>query len=138
MHNTQCSMLKLTLVLGVIVLSACGGGDPESTGGETGAENADFSFALVLPGQLGDRSFADSSNRGAERAIEELGVQGNIIETTGISEHEAAMRLADCERAIVALAGTGAFVHFAMDTEHQARLDGLDVVDRFGLVATQL
>lgn len=71
-----------TLLLGALILSACG------------AEEADdeFSFALVLPGQLGDRSFADSSNRGAEQAIEELGVQGNIIETTGISEHEAAMR----------------------------------------------
>ncbi len=76
----------LFIVLGAILLvvgvSACGGGD----------ESEDFSFALVLPGQLGDRSFSDSANRGAERAISELGVKGTVIETTGISEHEAAMR----------------------------------------------
>ncbi|MEZ4595035.1 MAG: BMP family ABC transporter substrate-binding protein [Chloroflexota bacterium] len=74
--------LLLSVMLLTLFLTACGGAEEED----------EFSFALVLPGQLGDRSFADSSNRGAERAIEELGVQGTIIETTGISEHEAAMR----------------------------------------------
>ena len=64
-------------------MAACGGGEEESD---------EFSFALVLPQSLGDRSFSDSANRGAEQAIEELGVSGTVIETAGISEHEAAMR----------------------------------------------
>ena len=67
----------------ILALSACGGAEPESE---------EFKFALVLPGPLGDRSFADSSNRGAERAIEELGVAGTVIETVGPPEHEAALR----------------------------------------------
>ncbi|MBK8904734.1 MAG: BMP family ABC transporter substrate-binding protein [Anaerolineaceae bacterium] len=74
--------LLFSVILLALFLAACGGGE----------EAEEFSFALVLPGPLGDRSFADSANRGAERAIEELGVSGNVIETTGISEHEAAMR----------------------------------------------
>jgi basic membrane protein A len=68
----------------VLVLSACGG--------DAGGDETDFSFALVLPNPLGDRSFIDSANRGAERAIEELGVTGTVIETNGITEHEAALR----------------------------------------------
>src|SRR5262245_29208890 len=39
-----------------------------------------FSFAIVFPGPRGDRSFIDASARGAERAISELGVKGNLIE----------------------------------------------------------
>ncbi len=71
------------LALGLL-LSACGGAaEEESTG---------FSFALVLPNPLGDRSFIDSSNRGAERAMEELGVEGTVIETNGIPEHKSALR----------------------------------------------
>jgi basic membrane protein A len=70
-------------VMLTLALSACGG---------TAEETEDFSFALVLPGALGDRSFSDSANRGAEQAIEELGVQGTVVETSGISEHEAALR----------------------------------------------
>lgn len=77
-------LLALVLLLTMsFALSACGGG---------AADNTAFSFALVLPNPLGDRSFIDSANRGAERAIEELGVSGTVIETNGISEHEAAMR----------------------------------------------
>lgn len=74
--------LLFSVLLLTLFLAACGGAEEED----------EFSFALVLPGTLGDRSFSDSSNRGAERAIEELEVSGTIIETTGISEHEAAMR----------------------------------------------
>ncbi len=75
------------LVVFALILVGCNAGGEESA-----AETSDFSFALVLPNPLGDRSFIDSSNRGAEQAIEELGVSGNIIETNGISEHEAALR----------------------------------------------
>jgi basic membrane protein A len=64
----------------------------EAPAAEEESAASDFSFALVLPNPLGDRSFIDSSARGAQRAIDELGVQGNIIETNGVSEHEAALR----------------------------------------------
>lgn len=79
-------LLLIMAVLFALTIAACGGGEEEA------AETGDFSFALVLPGALGDRSFSDSANRGAERAIEELGVSGTVIETAGITEHEAAMR----------------------------------------------
>jgi len=48
--------------------------------------------ALITPNPLGDRSFIDSAARGIERANAELPVQCDIIETNGVSEHEAAMR----------------------------------------------
>jgi len=86
----------VSLVLFILVLGACQQSTPEDTpaGAETGGEApaSDFSFALVLPNPLGDRSFIDASARGAEQAIEELGVEGSIIETNGVSEHEAALR----------------------------------------------
>ena len=81
MKRTICLLLSVMLL--TFFLAACGGGEEESD---------EFSFALVLPQSLGDRSFSDSANRGAEQAIEELGVSGTVIETAGISEHEAAMR----------------------------------------------
>ena len=74
--------LLLSIILLTLFLAACGGAE----------ETDEFSFALVLPGALGDRSFSDSANRGAEQAIEDLEIQGTVIETAGISEHEAAMR----------------------------------------------
>lgn len=58
------------------------------------AENADISFEIVLPNARGDRSFIDSAAAGAERAIAELGVDGTIIETAGVQEHDAAVRRA--------------------------------------------
>ena len=57
-------------------------------------DNSDISFEIILPNQRGDRSFIDSAASGAERAIEELGVEGVIIETRGVQEHDAAVRRA--------------------------------------------
>ncbi|MEM7029453.1 MAG: BMP family ABC transporter substrate-binding protein [Chloroflexota bacterium] len=84
-------IITLLLALSLTILACAAPPATENAeGGE--ASESDFSFALVLPNPLGDRSFIDSANRGAERAIEELGVAGSIIETNGIAEHEAAMR----------------------------------------------
>lgn len=57
-------------------------------------DNSDISFHIILPNARGDRSFIDSAAAGAERAIAELGVEGVIVETAGVQEHDAAMRRA--------------------------------------------
>ncbi len=66
----------------------------EATEAAPAADNSDISFAIILPNARGDRSFIDSAAAGAERAIAELGVQGTIIETAGVQEHDAAIRRA--------------------------------------------
>ena len=96
----------------MMVLASCGGSSedsttdmPEASTDETtedvasnttaaAAEPAEpeFTFTIVYPGPLGDKSFADSAHRGVERAIAELGVKGIEIETQSIAEHETAMR----------------------------------------------
>ncbi|MGD2048625.1 MAG: BMP family ABC transporter substrate-binding protein [Chloroflexota bacterium] len=100
----RITFLLVILTAFALILTACGGGEepvqeepasaeePVEEPAEEAPAESDFSFALVMPNPLGDRSFIDSSNRGAERAMEELGVQGSVIETNGISEHEAALR----------------------------------------------
>lgn len=57
-------------------------------------DNSDISFHIILPNARGDRSFIDSAAAGAERAIQELGVEGVIVETAGVQEHDAAVRRA--------------------------------------------
>lgn len=57
-------------------------------------DNSHVSFEIILPNPRGDRSFIDSAAAGAERAIAELGVEGVIIETQGVQEHDAAVRRA--------------------------------------------
>ena len=57
-------------------------------------DNSDVSFQIILPNARGDRSFIDSAAKGAEEAIEFLGVDGTIIETAGVQEHDAAIRRA--------------------------------------------
>ena len=57
-------------------------------------DHSDISFQIILPNARGDRSFIDSAARGAEQAIELLGVNGTIVETAGVQEHDAAIRRA--------------------------------------------
>jgi basic membrane protein A and related proteins len=57
-------------------------------------DNSDKTFYIILPNARGDRSFIDSAAAGAERAIAELGVEGVIVETAGVQEHDAAVRRA--------------------------------------------
>lgn len=58
----------------------------------TATEAPKYTCALITPNPLGDRSFIDASARGIERANAELPVKCDIIETNGVSEHEAALR----------------------------------------------
>ncbi len=55
---------------------------------------AEFKFVLITPNPLGDRSFNDAAARGVKRANQELGLKGQIIETTSIAEQEVAIRTA--------------------------------------------
>jgi basic membrane protein A len=79
------------LVVGSMVLSACGGAAPATQAPATEAA-AQFTCALITPNPLGDRSFIDASARGIARANEELPVKCDIIETNGVAEHETALR----------------------------------------------
>jgi basic membrane protein A len=79
--------LIIVLIISSVLMTACGGG--AGPGGDAG-----FKFALITPNPLGDRSFIDASARGVERANEELGLEGQIIETNNIAEQEAAIRAA--------------------------------------------
>ena len=81
---------SLTIVVAIIivlsmVLVGCA---PKATA----TEAPKYTCALITPNPLGDRSFIDASARGIERANAELPVKCDIIETNGVSEHEAALR----------------------------------------------
>lgn len=94
-------MLLLSLMLGTTAALAqdaetCDAPDADATEAtmSEAPDNSDVSFAIILPNARGDRSFIDSAAAGAERAIAELGVDGTIIETAGVQEHDQAIRRA--------------------------------------------
>lgn len=100
MKSKKLWSLITLLLVGMMVLAACGGG------AATAEPEEDFKFTLITPNPLGDRSFIDASAHGVEMANEELGLNGQIIETNNIAEQEAAMRaaLAEGNDIILALA----------------------------------
>lgn len=79
------------LLLGCVAPAAPAGGDAAQP---ASGDAPKFKFALVTPNPRGDRSFIDASARGAEQAIQELGVEGSIIESQGVADQESAMRSA--------------------------------------------
>jgi basic membrane protein A len=100
-------MLVAILLISALALGACTPAATETAAPEpttapeatsppepTEAPAPDFSFALITPNPLGDRSFIDAAARGVERANEELNLDGQIIETASIAEQEAAIRAA--------------------------------------------
>jgi basic membrane protein A len=66
----------------------------EAAENEAAPEGGDFTFVLVTPNTRGDLSFVDASVRGVDRANEEFGLSGTIIETTSVAEQEAAIQAA--------------------------------------------
>jgi basic membrane protein A len=108
LHRTASRTIVLTLMLLVSALflttstfaqdaeyvDECAAAEETTTEAVTAPDNSDISFSIILPNPRGDRSFIDSAAAGAERAIEELGVLGTIVETAGVQEHDAAMRRA--------------------------------------------
>ena len=86
------SSIKLVSTLVVILaiavlLSACGGGgDDAGGGGDT------FKAAIVTDtAGLGDQSFNDSANAGLEKAKADLGIEGQVYETSQPSDYEPSL-----------------------------------------------
>jgi basic membrane lipoprotein Med (substrate-binding protein (PBP1-ABC) superfamily) len=90
--------LVSTMAIFSLLLAACGGqagvekaatdvpptqeAQPANSDANVAAK---FKFSLVTPNPRGDRSFIDASIRGAEKAMNELPVEGSIIESQGVS-----------------------------------------------------
>lgn len=73
------------LAAGALALTASSGdtalAKTDAPTAEAGAgDPSDISVAIVLNGELGDEAFFDSANRGAERAVAELGISVRVIE----------------------------------------------------------
>ena len=97
MKNRIWLLVSLLLVFSLL-MTACGSAEEapaaeEPAAAEEVTEDV-ITAALITPNPLGDRSFIDSSARGAERANEELAAKVDIIETQGVAEHESALRAA--------------------------------------------
>jgi len=67
-------LVVLALVAGLVSLTACGKKEEEQP------PEKKLKVVLYINGALGDKSFFDSANRGIERAIKELGIEGKVIE----------------------------------------------------------
>ena len=81
------------LVIGAILLAACGGAAEEAAPAEeAAAEEAPAEEAAmeedkvvavyVIGGTLGDKSFIDSANRGLNKAMDELGIEYRYVEAS--------------------------------------------------------
>jgi basic membrane protein A len=58
------------------------GSEAGSEGGASSADASDVRAAIVTDvGGLGDQSFNDSANAGLERAVSEMGAEGNVLES---------------------------------------------------------
>lgn len=98
-----------TLGVGLVLLTACGGGtssaSPEASGAqppasaavsESAAPAIDLQVAMVIAqGGLGDQSYNDLANQGLTRAEDEFGIEAQRIESPDIvSQGEAVLRQA--------------------------------------------
>jgi len=113
-------MVLSLLLASAWVLAGCGGAAPaEPTA-------SPFKFSLITPNPLGDRSFIDASARGLKRANDELGLNGQVIETTSIAEQEAAIRAAISE-------GNDLILALAPDAETLLAIAGENPDQKFGV-----
>ena len=88
MKKLMALLLALTLILALLV--GCGGGSGdtddantpggEEPGGEEPSGEAPLSVAMVIAGSLGDKGFNDNSKAGLDKAVEDFGIEIQVIE----------------------------------------------------------
>ena len=101
MKKLVSAALAASLCLG---LTACGGGAAETTAAATTAAPAATEAAsadpirvcVVYTGSLGDKSYNDSCNEGAQRAVADFGIELKSLEGSTAEEWESNL-LAACE-----------------------------------------
>lgn len=81
-------LLAATMCLSLV---ACGNGgtEKEKTASDGRKKDSGIKVAVVYSGNLGDKSYNDSCNEGAQRAVKELGVEVKNLEGTTAEEWEA-------------------------------------------------
>src|SRR5215218_8195345 len=85
------SLLVAAGAAALLVAAGCGGGSSESseptTTGE-GASNSDVRVALVSDiGKFNDRSFNQSQKEGLDRAVQELGIKSQELQSNSPSDY---------------------------------------------------
>ena len=90
-------VLSLLLATGMVVsLAACGGSDNKSASDDKKSGDDPIKGCVVYSGNLGDKSYNDSCNIGAEKAKKEFGVEVKNLEGTTAEEWKANL-LSACE-----------------------------------------
>lgn len=90
-------LLSLLLATGMVLsLAACGGSDSKSESGDSKSGDDPIKVCVVYSGNLGDKSYNDSCNIGAEKAKKEFGVEVKNLEGTTAEEWKANL-LSACE-----------------------------------------
>lgn len=90
-------LLSLLLATGMVLsLAACGGSDSKSESGDNKSGDDPIKVCVVYSGNLGDKSYNDSCNIGAEKAKKEFGVEVKNLEGTTAEEWKANL-LSACE-----------------------------------------
>ena len=81
--------LLMACALSMSLLAGCGGGGSSSTAGSSaaggsqassGADSKPIKVAMGIAGALGDKGFNDSAKAGLDKAMEEFGVEAQVIE----------------------------------------------------------
>ena len=85
----KLTALLIACALSMSLLAGCGGGGSSSAAGssEAGGSQAasdagskPVKVAMVIAGALGDKGFNDSAKAGLDKAMEEFGIEAQVIE----------------------------------------------------------
>lgn len=76
LKRVLCGVLGMTMMMTALV--GCGSSEGASQG--TGQEGEDLKIALLIPGNLGDKSFYDSANNGIKMVEEEFDAEIKVVE----------------------------------------------------------
>lgn len=91
MKKVLSVLLVVALCFGLVACSSKSGGSKSG-----GSKNDKFRVCVIYTGNLGDKSYNDSCNEGAQRAAKELGIEVKSLEGTNAEEWEANL-IAACE-----------------------------------------